>query len=350
MECAPDKLAQNRWQVLDALMGAKAYRTRLLRPTGVARDCPLGSTALDNIAIETGSPINPALTSFKRPHLLGRTEGICLQTTAVIIRPKPLSRHLREENMPATISTISSHPVEDLWRRGHSNDLMRTARKKYFWIVDLLKNPQHWYLFNPDNIPDDPILKNIGDLQFATFRDWEYYRATPDMLKEGIELLDQWFAQCMNGNYNRGVHTRTETDLIILIIAKLGGILGFRPTFVPTQGTNGTQWRPRPRNPVEMVALHELVRIVANQFADKNTFEKSAGPAIRRYGLIMANEIMNIHLLDDYFEKLTDDEKMQQLEPVMKRVLWHTTEMNNFISICRQIADMLILGEIIISI
>src|SRR5215213_4842598 len=95
MECAPDKLAQNRWQVLDALMGAKAYRTRLLRPTGVARDCPLGSTALDNIAIETGSPINPALTSFKRPHLLGRTEGICLQTTAVIIRPKPLSRHFR---------------------------------------------------------------------------------------------------------------------------------------------------------------------------------------------------------------------------------------------------------------
>src|SRR5918999_3170669 len=81
---------------------------------------------------------------------------------------------------------LSPRPVEDIWERGHtSQDVMR-VREKYFWIVDLLRTkPQEkYYVFDPARAETTP--GNGGKLHDSYFNDWDMYRATPDMLRDGI--------------------------------------------------------------------------------------------------------------------------------------------------------------------
>jgi hypothetical protein len=67
-------------------------------------------------------------------------------------------------------------------------------------------------------------------LSWGGFDDEESFRATPQMIKEGLSLLNKYYYDCMIKGYDPHHATKEEVDLIFKVIMKLGGIYGFFPT------------------------------------------------------------------------------------------------------------------------
>ena len=134
---------------------------------------------------------------------------------------------------------ISPHPVEDIWERGHPGKHLMKLREKYFWIVDLLKTKpnEKYYVFDPAMAKT--TAGNGGKLNYRYFTDWDRYRATPDMIRKGIRLLNHWFYHWMKERpYTKkgslpGIFSKTDLAYYIEVIDCFAGIFGWRPTMEP---------------------------------------------------------------------------------------------------------------------
>ena len=64
--------------------------------------------------------------------------------------------------------------------------------------------------------------------------DWEYYRTSADMLRQGISLLNQYYYDWMGDKYGPGKFiSDAELELMIKVIECLGGVFGFLPMVQP---------------------------------------------------------------------------------------------------------------------
>ena len=146
--------------------------------------------------------------------------------------------HAPEEDMQAWRGgelVISPTPIQDIWARGHPHKEVMEARNRYFWLEDLLRSkPQDKYFeFNPDHIPHaDPEV--VGNLHLAEFSDWNMYRSSADMIRQGISLLNTYYYNVMSHTYtDANPVTEQQFEIIIKIIECFWGVLGFRPTMQP---------------------------------------------------------------------------------------------------------------------
>jgi hypothetical protein len=112
-------------------------------------------------------------------------------------------------------------------------------REKYFWIVDLLntKPNEQYYVFDPAMAKT--TAGNGGKLNYRYFTDWDRYRATPDMLRKGIRLLNHYFYHWMKERpFTKkgslpGIFSKTDLDYYIEVIDCFADIFGWRPTMEP---------------------------------------------------------------------------------------------------------------------
>jgi hypothetical protein len=124
----------------------------------------------------------------------------------------------------------SPHAIEDIWEKGHPSPDVMLTREKYFWIVDLLKHRPEGdvYLFDPQKITVSELNKH--DLQYNYFYDWLGYRATPEMLRRGISLLNKHYYDYMQNRRTRAPISDYELNLFLEIIDCFSGVYGFRQT------------------------------------------------------------------------------------------------------------------------
>ena len=87
---------------------------------------------------------------------------------------------------------ISPQAVTDIWDRGHSDAHIMALRAQYFWLVDLLRTQpnERYYVFDPEK--GNIRAHEQGNLHYGCFNDWEMYRSTPEMIREGITLLNEF--------------------------------------------------------------------------------------------------------------------------------------------------------------
>jgi hypothetical protein len=131
---------------------------------------------------------------------------------------------------------ISPRPVEDIWERGHPLPEVMAIRGKYFWIVeDLRNNPNEKYFqFDPFRVPPQYRRENPVNFQLTDFEDWDWYRSSAEMLRRGISLLNQYYYDWMQQQYDPGKPiTDAQVELIIKVIECWGGVLGFLPMLRP---------------------------------------------------------------------------------------------------------------------
>jgi hypothetical protein len=136
---------------------------------------------------------------------------------------------------------LSPHPVEDIWDRGHPHKAIMGLREKCFWIVDLLRsNPSaKYFVFDSSRLSPEFLRYNPIDFAVEDFDDWQYYRVSADMLKQGIAVLNQFFYNWMSGKYDPNVvATSEQIELITQIIENIGPLFGFLPMlrpYIPTE-------------------------------------------------------------------------------------------------------------------
>jgi hypothetical protein len=140
-----------------------------------------------------------------------------------------------EERRKAEL-VLSPHPVEDIWEKGHPNKYMSFVRSKYFWTVELLRQHpnEKYFLFDPFRLPADYYNPNKGNLPWHDFTDWDMYRSSADMLRQGISLLDQYYYDWMQHEYAReNLISDVQLELMLKVVECFGGLFGFRPTMMP---------------------------------------------------------------------------------------------------------------------
>jgi hypothetical protein len=118
---------------------------------------------------------------------------------------------------------ISPHAVEDIWDRGHSMPYITLARDVYFWIVDLPKQKpnEKQYIFDPTYIPAETLAKDPPPFAFGDYADWEYYAATPDMVRRGLRLLNEWFYGWMQRRYpHEKIAEQAQSEQVLQIMAQ----------------------------------------------------------------------------------------------------------------------------------
>jgi hypothetical protein len=129
---------------------------------------------------------------------------------------------------------ISPHAVEDIWEKGHPTPDAISARKEYLWIVDLVKTRPHEtsFVFDPKRISSE--INVAGDLHWEEFDDWELYRSSNNMLKQGISLLNAYYYDCMRHASDMTKPPPEEKlDSIYRVVECLSGVYGFRPVMCP---------------------------------------------------------------------------------------------------------------------
>ena len=131
---------------------------------------------------------------------------------------------------------LSPNPVEDIWDRGHPNQLIMGLRQDYFWIVDLLRNrpTEKYFLFDPSHVSPDNLKYNPPEFTLNDFEDQDYYRVSADMLHNGIAVINEYFYNWMRGKYDPNeIITEEQVEITIKMIECLGGVLGFLPMMRP---------------------------------------------------------------------------------------------------------------------
>jgi hypothetical protein len=134
---------------------------------------------------------------------------------------------------------ISPHPIEDIWDKGHPNQSVMALRENYFWLVDRLRSKpnEDYYVFDPARVKTRE--GNGGTLHWPVFTDWDMYRSSPEMLREGIELLNRYYYERMinkpltANNYQDRPKSDRELELIFRILELFSGVFGWRPTMEP---------------------------------------------------------------------------------------------------------------------
>ena len=134
----------------------------------------------------------------------------------------------------------SPHAIEDIWDRGHPLKDIMVLRDKYFWIVDLLRSRpnESSYLFSPSTLRPG-LVENPTELRWGGFEDEQSYRATPQMLKEGLSLLNKFYYERMIKGYQDHPATKEEVALMFTLLMKWGGIFGLFPTMEACTSESG---------------------------------------------------------------------------------------------------------------
>jgi hypothetical protein len=149
--------------------------------------------------------------------------------------PKPGEEHFRRE--PALVP--SHHTVSDVWHRGHTKKEVKWVRGKYFWITDLLRSNEKYFMYDPDRVSSEYATiagyrVNPFTVDWGDFRDIDYYRASAEMITHGTSLLNEYYRNWMEKRYNGNRYVSdNELRYILEIIECLAGIYGIRPTMMP---------------------------------------------------------------------------------------------------------------------
>jgi hypothetical protein len=134
---------------------------------------------------------------------------------------------------------VSPHAMEDIWDRGHPDQGIMQVRHQYFWLVDVLraKPNETYYAFDPEKPrASDGNTRKVNPRQFA---DWDMYRSSQEMIKEGFVLLNHYYYDRMQqkpnkaNTYTEPPITEKELHLFLKIIECFAGVFGWRPTMQP---------------------------------------------------------------------------------------------------------------------
>ena len=111
-------------------------------------------------------------------------------------------------------------------------------REKYFWIFDLLRSRpnESYYVFSPSMVKPD-LVEDYIEFTWGGLEDEQQHRATPQMIREGLSILNKYYYDCMINGWDDHLVTENEVALMFQAIMKLGGIYGFYPTmkaYTPT--------------------------------------------------------------------------------------------------------------------
>jgi hypothetical protein len=145
----------------------------------------------------------------------------------------------REEEL-----NISEFPAQDLYRKGHpaKDYILELACHKCLYLADLLDHSkEEYYLFDPKRFRPEYMKNNHNNLHWDTFNEWGMYRASRELLIQGIDFLNYYFLEWMehrlNGTelaYNKSKPIGDHEIMQILgIILDLGGVMGFYPAMQP---------------------------------------------------------------------------------------------------------------------
>jgi hypothetical protein len=160
---------------------------------------------------------------------------------ATVIDAGELAPEVAEQVEPTEIRreaelVISPHAIEDIWERGHPDREITYIRRKYFWIVEALKNsPQEdYFIFDPTRYIPPPFGETPGRLHLNAFDDWEMYRSSAEMLQRGIALLNHYYHDWMQARYVDATPvSEAELALVLQILECLGGVFGLCPVMEP---------------------------------------------------------------------------------------------------------------------
>jgi hypothetical protein len=131
---------------------------------------------------------------------------------------------------PEPILLYSQTPVEDIWEKGHPNPMVKKIREYYFYPVGDLKRLPHdeyWWL--------DPTLGLLAEHPtWKLFTDWDMYRSSAAMLKQGISIVNTYFYDWMSHKYTlTQPATQEEVQRIWQIVECMTGYMGLRPIMQP---------------------------------------------------------------------------------------------------------------------
>jgi hypothetical protein len=174
---------------------------------------------------------------------------------------------------------FSPHPLEDLWEKGHPDPAVMYIRGKYFWIAELLRRPpqEQYFVFDPSHVSPEYRQENPLNYDRQSFRDWEYYRSSVEMIRQGIALLNQYYYDWMHGRYQPAtLLSNAQVALMIKVIECLGGVYGFLPMFRP--------YIPEPMRHALFRVLEQHKPRYAEGFT-RNDFTNSLVPYVPSYNV-----------------------------------------------------------------
>jgi hypothetical protein len=232
---------------------------------------------------------------------------------------------------------ITPRAVEDIWGRGYEDRYVMHVREKYFWIVELLRNKPNEKYFVFDPARHVPLLDGVnpGQLNWNTFDDWDMYRSSSDMIRQGIALLNKYYYNSMQKKYSYDVPV-SDADLqeILKIIDCFGGVFGLRPAMQPYISD---EWEIRPMERRGKETLTALVRNIRDSLVlvrrNEAQWRKDHNDCLSEY-----DTVMSVYTLGEKFGKRTlmDDWSYEMRSYVLKaseRVHWQMTELTQFITL-----------------
>ena len=181
----------------------------------------------------------------QNPKVLGATSAaankVFFQLTVADAKElAPEFAPLASDEEPPRRSVISPHPVEDIWERGHQNAEITKIREDYFWIVEALKTRPTSGYYDFDWSRAKSHTGNTGNVRYLDFRDdYECYKATPEMIRGGIEILYRRYYKAMRETpviksaYKHPMLSDEEIVDLFKLLSLLGGIYGLCPTMTP---------------------------------------------------------------------------------------------------------------------
>jgi hypothetical protein len=139
------------------------------------------------------------------------------------------------EKRTEPILVFSTHPVEDIWDKGHPNEIVTGTSSRYVrFVEELRRNPREAFMYFDPTIPTLPNCKYVGDLHWDYFDDWEYYAANADMLRRGLAALNRHYYWWMKENPKKlNVKNDDICKRALEIVECLGGLYGIRPAMEP---------------------------------------------------------------------------------------------------------------------
>jgi hypothetical protein len=132
---------------------------------------------------------------------------------------------------------LSPHSVEDLWERGHPDPQLMQIRNRWLWVAELLRHsPQEKYFsFDPGRSAHEVLARHPIPFQMREFDDWDWYRSSAEMVRQGISLLNYYYFEAMAGRFAPTKPlSEAHVQLLLSILECLGGVLGLLPMLRPT--------------------------------------------------------------------------------------------------------------------
>ena len=130
---------------------------------------------------------------------------------------------------PEPMLLYSQTPAEDIWHKGHPNKVVMITREHFFWMVgdlERLPHEEYWWFDTTYIFPEYP--------DWRIFTDWDMYRSSAVMLKQGIALLNSYYYDWMEHKYSLDTPiTSEELNILLKIVECFAGVMGIRSVMQP---------------------------------------------------------------------------------------------------------------------